>query len=68
MHFVEILGSNQNNKIARILMKKLLYFDIHQSHLRREMTAFTNSFINNKKQHTSLRILLKVSNKVSGDK
>ena len=41
---------NQNNKTTRILMKQLLYFDIHQCHLRREMTAFTKSFTINKKE------------------
>ena len=56
MYFVD---QNQKNKLKRILMKSLLYFDIHQSHLRREMTAFTASFLNNKKQHTSLKLLFK---------
>ena len=44
---------NQNKKTERILMKSLLYFDIHQCHLQSEMTAFTKSFSNNKKQHAS---------------
>ena len=56
---------NPNNKTARTLMKQLLYLDIHQCSLRREMTIFTKSFTNNKKQHASLKLLLKVSNKVS---
>ena len=29
------------------------------------MTAFTKNFANNKKEHTSLKLFLKVSNKVS---
>ena len=40
---------NKSNKIARILMKQLLYFDIHQCYRGTEMTAFTKSFTNNKK-------------------
>ena len=31
----------------------------------RELAAFTKSFTNNKKQDTSLKLLLKVSNKVT---
>ena len=46
---------DQNNKTTRILMKQLSYFYIHQCHLWREMTAFTKNFINNKKQHISLK-------------
>ena len=30
----------------------------------RKMTAFTKRFTNNNKQHTSLKLLFKVSNKV----
>ena len=50
--------SNKNfNQIA-------LYFDIHQCHLRREMAAFTKSLTNNKKQHTSFKLLLKLTRKL----
>ena len=38
---------------------------MHQCHLRREITAFTKRFTSNKKQHTSLKLLLKVSDKFS---
>ena len=48
---------NQKNNTARIL-------GIHNCHLRREMTAFIKNIANNKKQHTSLKLLSKVSNGV----
>ena len=62
MYFVEILGSKSKQQKHKNFNEIAL---IHQCHLRRKMTAFTKSFTNNKKQHSSLKILLKISSKVS---
>ena len=64
MHFVEILGSKskqQNNKNFNEIALIFRYMSMPS----RELTAFTKSFTNNKKQDTSLKLLLKVSNKVT---
>ena len=44
LSFERFQDQNQNNKTGRILMKQVLYFDIYQCHLQREMTAFSKSF------------------------
>ena len=48
-----------------LLMLFLNPLDIHQCHLWREITTFTKCFTNNKKQHTSLKLMFKVNSKVS---
>ena len=64
MNFDEISGSEPKQQSNKNFNQIALYFDIHQCHLRREMAAFTKSLTNNKKQHTSFKLLLKLTRKL----
>ena len=63
MNFDEISGSEPKQQSNKNFNQIVLYFEIHQCHLRREMTAFTKSLTNDKKQHTSFKLLLKLKRK-----
>ena len=63
MNFDEISGSEPKQQSNKNFNQIALYFEIHQCHLRREMTAFTKSLTNDKKQHTSFKLLLKLKRK-----
>ena len=61
MLFPKILRSKSKQKNSKTFNEIALIFRLHQSHLRKEVIAFTKRFTNHKNKHTSLKFLFKVN-------